>query len=146
MKLENLSIAELECMPYDEIASMILEESGKKEKLLNLFKKICKLLNLDFEEEQEKMIDFFEVLSTNKKFVMLDNGYWDLQSNHKTEITLDHILEEELVEEEFAEEELEDEYEEEDEDIFDDENDNDDPDDDDLADLVVIDDEDEASL
>lgn len=138
MTLKDLTINELETMPYDEIAYMILFEGGKKQKLLNLYKKICTLLKLDFEIEQEKIAEFFEVLSTNKKFVMLDNGYWDLQTNHKP----DHKIEEsedDLIDEEESEEvEIEEDATEE-EDIFYDNPDNEDVIEDDLKDLVVVD-------
>ena len=42
MKLKDMSKEELETMGYDEIAYLVLEESGKKMKLLDLFKKVCK--------------------------------------------------------------------------------------------------------
>lgn len=142
MKLKEISLPELETMPYDEIAYLILVESGKKEKLLNLYKKVCNLLKLNFEKEQENIADFFEILSTNKKFIMLDNGYWDLQIKHKANIIVDDSLEE--VDEEEFEEEI-DEIEEEVEDIFYDENETDDTAEDDLASLVVINDEDETN-
>ncbi len=147
MKLKELTLAELETMPYDEIAYLILLESGKKEKLLNLYKKVCNLLKLDFEKEQDNVADFFEILTTNKKFVMLDKGYWDLQVNHKANIALDDILEEVTDEEEFEEETLGELEAEEDEDIFYDGDVADDTADDDLASLgVMSDEEDEANL
>lgn len=140
MKINELTKDELESMPYDEIAYLVLLESGKKEKLLNLYKKVCKLLNLKFNDETDKIADFFEILSTNKKFVMLKNGYWDLQVNHKSELMLDDTEEEIFDEEELEElEQLEETVENgAEEDIFYDAEDTDDTVEDDLADLVVI--------
>lgn len=143
MKLKEMTLAELETMPYDEIAYLILIETGKKEKLLNLYKKVCNLLKLDFEKEQENVADFFEILTTNKKFVMLDKGYWDLQVNHKVNITMDDAIEE-LDDEEF-DDVVEEETEEEAENLFYEEEEDDDTADDDLSSLVVISDEEDET-
>lgn len=140
-----MSVAELETMPYDEIAYLILIESGKKEKLLNLYKKVCNLLKLDFEKEQEKIADFFEILTTNKKFVMLDKGYWDLQVNHKANITIDDVTEENEDDEEFNDDIVDEEIQDETENIFYDEEEDDDTADDDLSSLVVISDEEDET-
>ncbi len=147
MLLKDYKDEELENMTYDEIAYLILSENKKKEKLINLYKKVCKLLKLNFEEEQDRMVDFFEILSLNKKFIMLDNGYWDLQINHKVDAILEDIEDTEVEEsdEELEEDEIEDEEDEEEKDDFFDEEDEDV--DDELEDLSIIsDDEEEASL
>lgn len=143
MKLKDLTTEELECMPYDEIAYLILIENGKKEKLLNLYKKVCKLLKLNFEQEQEKIADFFEILSVNKKFIMLDNGYWDLQINHKIDVMVEDNHEEDILDEELEDNFFEEENEE--EDIFYETEETDDTADDDLANLVVISDEEDET-
>lgn len=139
MKLKDLTQEELQTMAYDEIAYLILEETGKKMKLLDLFKKVCKALNLPESVVEDRIADFFQLLSINKKFVLLKNGYWDLATKHKQDIVIED--EDEIIDEEIsAEEEMEDE--EENEDIFyDNELDNDDEEEDDLKDLVIIDDE-----
>ncbi len=142
MKLKDLTLNELESMSYDEIAYLILLESGKKEKLMNLFKKICKLLQIDSEANADYITHFFEVLSTNKKFIMLDNGYWDLQINHKVNIVVEHEDEEHIDIEDHVEEETEKES---DENIFYESEDTDDVVDDEFADLVVVDEDEEAS-
>lgn len=136
MKLKDLTQEELQTMAYDEIAYLILDETGKKMKLLDLFKKVCKVLNLPESVVEDRIADFFQLLSINKKFVLLKNGYWDLATKHKQDIFIED--EEEMIDEEINEEEIENEE----EDIFyDNELDNDDEDDDDLKDLVIIDDE-----
>lgn len=143
MKLKDLTSEELETMGYDEIAYLLLEESGKKTKLLDLFKKVCKVLNLPEEIVEERITDFFELLSINKQFVLLKNGYWDLATRHKQDIVVEDEDENDS-EDGVSEEDEELPIDEEDEDIFyDNELDNDDEDEDDLKDLVIID-EDES--
>ena len=129
MNLKDISKEELETMSYDEIAYLVLEQNGKKMKLLDLFKKVCKALDLPEETVEDRIADFFELLSINKKFVLLKNGYWDLATNHVQDI---------VVEDEEDTTDIEDE--EDDDDIFYDSSmDDDDDDEDDLKDLVVID-------
>lgn len=143
MKLKELAIEDLEAMTYDEIAYQILLEGGRKQKLLTLYEKICKLLKLDFQKEKDNIADFFGTLSTNKKFIMLGNGYWDLQINHKTNIVVDNSIEE--IDDEEIEEEIEEDSDIENENIFYESNAGDDTAEDDLADLAVITDEDETN-
>ena len=147
MKLREIPKEELELMGYDDIALLILQESGKKMKLRDIFERVCKVLELPESVVDEHLMDFFEQMSINKKFIMLKNGFWDLQTRHKLDIVIEdeEDEDEDLLEDE---EDLEDIPEtEEDEDIFYDKDDEtDDVDDDELADLVVIDAEDEANL
>ncbi len=107
-------------------------------KINTLFKKICKLLALDDQIFEEKIADFFEMLSTDKRFVMVEKGYWDLQENHSRKIIIDDEDEDIVIE---KDEEVLDE-----EDIFYEGEDNDDEAEDDLKDLVIIDDEDQDAL
>lgn len=147
MKLNEIPKEELELMGYDDIALLILQESGKKMKLRDIFERVCKVLGLPESVVNEQLMDFFELMSINKKFIMLKNGFWDLQTRHKLDIVIedDEEDEEELLDEEEDLEDIPDT--EEDEDIFYDKDDEtDDVDDDELADLVVIDAEDEANM
>lgn len=139
MKLKDYKKEELENMGYDDIAVLILEESGKKMKIIDIFKKINKLLDLDPEEYENRIGDFFELLSTDKKFIMLDKGYWDLRSKHAPKVVIDDDEESsaELIEDDITEEE------EEEKDIFYDADTDDDEEEDDLQDLVIVDDEEE---
>lgn len=147
MKLSEIPKDELELMGYDDIAALVLQETGKKMKLRDIFKKVCVALGLPEEVIDERLVDFFELMSINKKFIMLKNGYWDLQSRHKLDIVIeeDDDEDDELIEDEIEEEN---EIEAEDEDIFYDKDDEtDDVVDDDLSDFVVIDEaEDENNL
>lgn len=145
MKLSEIPKEELELMGYDDIAAVILQESGKKMKLQDIFKKVCKALELPDSVVEDQLMDFFELMSINKKFIMLKNGYWDLQTRHKLDIVIEDEEDEE--EENIVESEEEIVENADSEDIFYDKDDEtDDVDDDDLADLVVIDSEDENAL
>ncbi len=146
MKLRELSKEELEAMSYDDIALQILEESNKKMKINELFKEVCNLLGLSEEEFVNKLPAFFDVLSTDHRFIMLENGLWDLRTKHSTKVIIDS--DDEDLEEEITDEELEEEIHDENEDIFVDDESADDlaDDDDDLKDLVIIDEEEEQMV
>ncbi len=138
MKLEDISKEELESMNYDDIAFIILTEENKKMKINDLFQKICTALSLPESAFENQIADFFEIMTTDKRFTILEDGYWDLRINHSQKIILDDDLEddEELLIEDNVEEE-----EEEEENIFYEDNPDDDSTEDDLKDLVVLDEE-----
>ncbi len=137
MKLNEIPQEELELMGYDDLAFLILKDENKKMKINDLFKKICSILNLSDQEFENRIADFFEILTTDKRFTMLEDGYWDLKDRHSQKVIIDE-------EEDFIDETEEEEVEEE-ENIFKEEEDN--GADEDLKDLVVIDgDEDEENL
>ena len=142
MKLSKMKKEELELLSYKDITVMILEEKGPM-KTLDLFNKIAKLLDLSESTVEKKIGDYYTTLSTDKNFLLLENGKWDLRSKH----TSDKVLKAPDAddEEEEEEEEIEDKVEmDEDEEDYDnqisDEDDFDDGDDD-LKDLVVLDEE-----
>ena len=147
MKLKDLTKAELEAMSYDDIAELILKETNRQMKINELFKEVCNLLELSEAEFMDKLPAFFDVLSTDQRFLMLENGLWDLKVKHSVKVVVDNEDEEEDVEEDLDLEDLEEEQEEE-EDIFTDDNDDDDltDDDDDLKDLVIIDEDEEQMV
>ena len=134
MKLNDLTKAELEAMSYDDIAYLILSEEKKE---------VCDLLGLSQAEYEAKITDFFQVLSTDQRFVMVDKGYWDLKSNHKANIIMDNDEEDE--EEKEEDEEDEDTTEENDDLFYDEDSTDDDTTDDDLKDLVIVTDDDEEN-
>lgn len=138
MKLNKISKSDLELLPYTEIARMYLQESKKTMNTANLFKEICNLLELSENEYVDKIADFFESLTTSKEFILLEDGTWDLKSNHKVKVVIEEIEDEEETHDLEQEEELN-------EDEIDIVNHDDsyleDDTDDDLADLTIIDDE-----
>ena len=142
MKLNQIPIQELELLPYTSIAKMYLEENKTTKNTADLFKEVCKLLQLSDEEYVDSIADFFESLTTSKEFILLEDGTWDLKSNHKVKVVIEDIEEEETEEEE-NEEEIEDleGQMEDDIDLIDDDSFIDDDADDDLADLTIVDDD-----
>ncbi len=88
MKLKDLNSDELEAMGYDDIAFIILKEKAKKIKIQDLFKKICEVLKLPDSVFENQIADFFELLSTDKRFIMVD-GYFDLRDNHTQKVTIE---------------------------------------------------------
>ena len=137
---------ELELLSNKDIAALILGDSKRTLNTADLYKKIIKLLDLPESTFENKIADFYTALATDKRFILLDNGKWDLRSNH----TSDKIVKIISDDEEDEEEEEEDEVKEDDEieeDNFDDTEDEeyDDETNEELKDLVVID-EDELEL
>ncbi len=108
MKLNKMPKDELESYSYIELAEMILKEDKKSETIVDIFKKICKLLDLSDEEYENKISDFYTSLTTDKTFILLDNGTWDLRDHHSSNVSLEETEddEEDLSE---TEEEIEDE-------------------------------------
>ena len=148
MKLKDYTIEELETLPFDDIAYMILKEKGKKMKITEIFKIICNKLNLGDAAFEEQIGDFFSLLSTEKRFIQLDKGYWDLRENHTAEISIKEI-EDELDDDVLVEEEDDEDKDDKDENYYDNIDDvDDDEEDDGLKDLVIVDEgyEDEIDL
>ncbi len=146
MKSINLTKEELATMSYDDVAYKILENNQKKMKIQDLFKEVIRLMDLSNDAFENHLADFFELLSTDKRFIMLEKGFWDLKINHKTKLIIDEEdAEEEIIEpSEEAEETNNEEVEEEinyDEEILDD-----DETEDDLKDLVIMDENEESEI
>ena len=143
MKLNNIPKNELELLSYKEIAKMYLEENKLTKTTADLFKEICKLLDLSDQEYVDKIADFFESLTTSKEFILLEDGTWDLKSNHKVKVSIEDLEDDTAEETESNSDDLEaDEQETNDIDSIDDDNYLDDDTDDDLADLTIVDDDD----
>ena len=142
MNLNKMPKSELELLPYTTIAKMYLEENKTTKNTADLFREICNLLELSEDEYVNNIADFFESLTTSKEFKLLEDGTWDLKSNHKVKIVIEDIEDEQSEEDEDELEEEIDDIEEDDLDTVDDDNYIDDDTDDDLADLTIVDDDD----
>ena len=140
MKFKTISQEELETLSFDDIAYIILKEKGKKMKINDIFKIICDTLNLGDAAFENQIGDFFALLATEKRFIQLEKGYWDLRENHTAEISIKEIedeLEDDVVLDD--EKDMEDDNND-DGDYYDDIDDiDDDKEDDDLKDLVIVD-------
>lgn len=138
---------ELELMSNKDIAALILENSKRTINTADLFKKIIKLLDLPESTFEKKIADFYTSLSTDKRFILLDNGRWDLRSRHTSDKLIKVVPEDEDEDDDDEEEETQQPVEEIEEDNYDDteSDDYDEETNEELKDLVVID-EDELEL
>jgi len=138
---------ELELLSNKDIAALLLGDSKRTLNTADLYKKIIKLLELPESTFENKIADFYTALATDKRFILLDNGKWDLRSNHTSDKVVKIISDDEDEEDEDEEESELKEDDEIDEDNFDDTDDEeyDDETNEELKDLVVID-EDELEL
>lgn len=145
MSINNMSKDELELLSYKDITNILLDEKGAMS-TKDLFKEITTLLELPSKVFETKIGDYYTTLTTDKRFILLGDGCWDLRDKHTSDKVViamdedDEIDENEVVEEEV--DEIND-----DENNYDEENNDDDFDDsdDDLKDLVIMD-EDELEL
>lgn len=140
MKLE-ISKEELEQMSYDDVAYIVLKTKKDKMKIQDLFKNVIEVMELPESSFENHIVDFFELLSTDKRFLMLEQGFWDLKENHKSKVVIDEDddIEEEIADDVEEQEEIEEEI------NYDDDLVDDDDAEDDLKDLVVIDDDTEET-
>lgn len=140
MKLKSIDKDTLETMQLDDIAYIILKEKGKKMKITDIFRTICDALGMTDKEYENQIGDFFTLLATEKRFIQLEKGYWDLRENHTSEINIQD-LEDDMDDDIELENPEDDNINEEDEgDYYDNIDDMDDDDsDDDLKDLVIVD-------
>ena len=151
MSLKDMKKEDLELLSYKDITNLLLEEKGEQN-TANLFKKIIKLLELPESVFDQKIGDYYTSLTTDKRFILLDDGKWDLRSRHTSDKIIKIVDEEDdedleaINEEEEEEEEIKEDTilpDESEEDNYDsgDTDDDDDYDDanEDLKDLVVVD-------
>ena len=88
MKLAKMKKEDLELYSYIDLTKMIFEEEKKPLNTMAIFKKICKLLDMSDEEYADKIGDFYTSLTTDKSFVLLDDGNWDLRDHHPVDMIL----------------------------------------------------------
>ena len=131
---------ELELLSYKDITNLILNENSPMN-TADLFKMICNLLELSDKDYELKIGDYYTSLTTDKRFIMLEDGCWDLRDRHKS----DKIVK--IEDEEEDEDDEEDDEGESDDVSYDSTKSTDDYDDteDELKDLVIID-EDELEM
>lgn len=142
MSIKKMTKDELELLSNKDITNLILEESKKPINTADLFKKIIKLLELPESTFEAKIADYYTALSTDKRFILLEDGRWDLRSRHTSDKVV-KITEDEEEELEENKDDIEESIEEDEEDSYDDKDDDDYNDDsnEELKDLVVIDEE-----
>ena len=140
MKLNKIPKSELELLSYTEIAKIYLEETKKTMTTADLFKEVCNLLELSESDYVDNIADFFQNLTTSKEFILLEDGKWDLKSNHTVKVAMSDIYDDANDEAEQSKSDME----------IDDDEDAREPDDfdsidnsdNDLADLTIVNDDD----
>jgi DNA-directed RNA polymerase subunit delta len=148
MKLNKIPKSELELLSYTEIAKIYLEETKKTMTTADLFKEVCNLLELSESDYVDNIADFFQSLTTSKEFILLEDGKWDLKSNHTVKVAMSDIYDDanDEAEQSKSDMEIDDDEDAREPDDFDsiDNSDNyiDDDNDDDLADLTIVNDDD----
>ena len=135
MNVRQMPLEELELLSYADIAYELLKLDKKPKTTPVLFKEVCSLLEINEDAMFEMIGDFYTTLTTDKRFILLDNAEWDLKEFH----SVAKIVDEEDEEEESAdtEEPEKEEVEIEDEAVIGNEEEYDD-DDDDLSDLAIL--------
>ncbi len=129
--MKKFTKEELNLLSHIDIAYHILEEKNGGMNTLELYKEVCKILSVEVNED--KIGDFFSSLNTDKRFLLLENGNFDLRKKHAVKVVIEE-------EEEVEEEQLEQQLDESDEDDIDKTEDEDNLDDsDDLGELVIVD-------
>ena len=90
---KKLTKEDLELMSYNDIAIFLLKET-KEQSTLEIFSKTVEMLELPKSTLESKIGEFYTALTNDKRFILLENGNWDLRQNHKTKnITLEEDLE-----------------------------------------------------
>ena len=101
MNFDKLTKEDAELLSYKDLTSLILEEKGKKN-TLDLLTAIVNKLGLSSSHLDDKIADYYTMLNNDKKFVLLDDGNWDLSEKYTSDLKKKNIDEDE----EFDEEEL----------------------------------------
>lgn len=143
MSVNDMKKEDLELLSYKDITNLLLEEKAKQN-TADLFKSIVKLLELPSSVFESKIGDYYMMLTTDKRFVLLEDGNWDLRTRHTSDKIAKVVEDDDEIDQDDpllkGKEELDDDevnYD------LDSENDDDDfdDDDDDLKDLVILDEE-----
>ena len=149
--MNNLTKEDLELMSYGDIAELILKDEKKSLSTADIFQKICDVLELSKSTFENKIGGFYTALTTDKRFILLEDGTWDLKKNHSVkklnlDDSFDDLEDEEL--ENLQDEDMEESYEDEEKDkikknYLEEIDDSSDEDDDDVTDeykdLVIVD-------
>ena len=144
MSIKDMKKEEIELLSNKDITNLLLEEKGCQN-TAELFTQIIELLDLPKSTFDNKIGDYFTALTTDKRFLMLEDGTWDLRSRHNASKVIKVIEEEDDELEDVSNEEDIPEEDEFDIDSVTDDDDTFDDNDDDLKDLVILD-EDELEL
>ena len=99
MSIKDMPLVELELLSYSDIAYQIIKEEATPMTTADVFKLVCKLRKIKKAGFEAKIADFFTVLTTDKRFVLLENGAWDLKERHTAKVEIEQIIEDEMIDE-----------------------------------------------
>lgn len=103
--MKKMTQEELELLSYTDLTEIILKENNDEMTTQEIFQKICDIMGFDDIEYTKKIGDYFTSLTTDKRFVLLDNGKWDLKEKHSIKVIVDDDDEIEEIEEDIVPEE-----------------------------------------
>lgn len=89
MNIYKMKKEELELLSYTDMAYEILRKSKECKSTVGIFKEIASLLEMSEDEYAATIGDFYTTLTTDKRFLALANGQWDLKERHSTKIVID---------------------------------------------------------
>jgi len=139
MDIRKMTKEELEQLSYADSTYYLLKETNKPRTTGELFLEIVELLGLPESVYSDKIGDYYTFLTTDKRFIILKNGKWDLRINQSSDNFMIVIDDEEEEEEVDGEEEVINDEEEEFDSLVDEEEELIDDDNDVLEDLSIID-------
>lgn len=139
MNIRKTKKEELEAMSYNDIAYYLVE-SEKEKSTKDLFNEIIDLLELPKSTFEQKIGQFYTSLTNDKRFILLEDGNWDLRINHKVSQLIEDS-EEDYEEVEEYDDEIEMDMEEEKEDLYNEDNDDTTSLTEEYKNLVIIDEE-----
>lgn len=132
MNINKMKKEELELLSFTDIAYEILKGEKQAKSTVEIFRRVSELLELSEDEFALKIADFYTSLTTDKRFLAVEDGNWDLKERHSTKVVIDDDDDMDIDVEDTSEDIEE-------EDMTTDYDENEDYADDDLEDLVVID-------
>lgn len=89
MNIRKTEKEELELLSYSDIAYEIIKQDKEPKTTVALFKEICNLLEMNDNQYEALIADFFTSLTTDKRFILLNSINWDLKENHVVNIVVD---------------------------------------------------------
>ena len=97
MNLKKMTKDELEKLSHLDIAYHIIKDDKKTYNAVDLFKKVCKLLDYGEDEFENLIGDFYTSLNLDKRFLIID-GKWDLTENHAVKMIVDDEVDDDDIE------------------------------------------------
>lgn len=94
MDIRKMPLEELELLSYIDIAYAILKSDKKPKTTPELFGEVCKLLDITEDQMFEMIGDFYTSLTTDKRFLLLENAEWDLKEFHAVKPVVEDLDEE----------------------------------------------------